>query len=205
MSKTASRRAGFTLIEVLVALVIIALLVAAVFPTLTKQIDDAEPTRLANDLANIRTGLETFQVNVRETPSDLEDLTIAIAATDSILGGGGTFQNKHLTRWKGPYIDAAVTSVTTTDTVITTGFGSGIINGLKACNASVASACDLASGNFAAILLRNMTAAEWATVNDLIDGENETNSTTAGKWRGVTSTTVTLMDSVFYYAVPLGN
>lgn len=204
MSKTASRRAGFTLIEVLVALVIIALLVAAVFPSLTRQIDDAEPTRLANDLANIRTGLETFQVNVRETPSDLEDLTQTItASTDSIVFGGGVYLTKHVNRWKGPYIDASIATETPATQVLTSGFGVTMQNALVACDASATAACQLTTPNFAALLLDNMTVAEWQTVNDLIDGEAEVATTTGGKWRGVVSGTT--MDSVFYYAVPISN
>lgn len=206
MSKTASRRAGFTLIEVLVALVIIALLVAAVFPTLTRQIDDAEPTRLASDLASIRTGLETFQVNVRETPSDLEDLTTAILTTDNYLVGSTptAYLTKHVNRWKGPYIDASVTSTTLTDPVITTGFGSTIINGIESCDSRLAAACDETDPTFAVVELANMTTSEFDAVNELIDGTAEAGSSTVlGKLRGTASGTA--MTEVFYYAVPLGN
>lgn len=205
MSKTASRRAGFTLIEVLVALVIIALLVAAVFPSLTRQIDDAEPTRLANDLANIRTGLETFQVNVRETPSDLEDLTNVITADTDLIIDGTTFEAKHVNRWKGPYLDAslAVAAGTATGTAITSGFSAAVQNDLIRCNSTSAAACTETTPNFAALKLTNLTVAEWSTINDLIDGENETATATAGKWRAtVSGSDVT---TAYYYAVPITN
>jgi prepilin-type N-terminal cleavage/methylation domain-containing protein len=50
-------QAGFTLIEILVALILISLLVAAVFPVVTQQARQADAPRLANDLTNI--GLES--------------------------------------------------------------------------------------------------------------------------------------------------
>ena len=46
-------RPGFTLIEVLVTLVLVGLLVAFVFPVVSQQVDEADPPRAANDLANL--------------------------------------------------------------------------------------------------------------------------------------------------------
>src|SRR6266567_101923 len=69
------KRRGFTLVETVVTVGIIAALAAVVYPTVVKQFDSADPTRAAEDLGNIRTAEETFGVNVRpELPGDLEDL-----------------------------------------------------------------------------------------------------------------------------------
>lgn len=102
-------RAGFTLIELLVTLILLGLLTAVVFPVVVQQIDDAEPTKAANDFANIRTGVEIFHLNVRPVyPGDLEDLVHQITTNedgDLELAGFGAGA---VGRWNGPYIDAAI-------------------------------------------------------------------------------------------------
>ena len=82
-------RTGFTLVELLVTLILLGLLTAIVFPIVVQQIDDAEPTKVANDLANIKTGIEVFHLNVRPRwPGDLEDLTHLLdAANDEDIEG----------------------------------------------------------------------------------------------------------------------
>src|SRR5438552_7816525 len=70
-----SKKRGFTLVETVVTVGIIAALAAVVYPTVVKQFDSADPTRVAEDLGNVRTGIETFSINVRPLqPKDVEDL-----------------------------------------------------------------------------------------------------------------------------------
>ena len=190
---TQGRRAGFTLVEVLVTLVIIALLVAAVFPTLTRQIDDAEPTRLANDLSSIRTGIEVFQTNVRTSPADIEDLITVMTTSpteDDLFGID--YLEKHVNRWKGPYVDVSSAPVLT-------GFGASVQNQFARCTSTASTACDSTASNFLAVTVTGLTSSEWGTANEIFDGENETNSTTAGKWR------LNASGTGIYYAVPTSN
>ena len=76
-------RDGFTLIEVLVTLLLLSLLAAAVFPVITQQVSRGEPVKASQDLSSIRTGIETFSLNVRPSyPGDLDDLIAPITTGD---------------------------------------------------------------------------------------------------------------------------
>lgn len=195
-------RAGFTLIELLVTLILLGLLTAVVFPVVVQQIDDAEPTKAANDLANIKTGIEVFHLNVRPTwPGDLEDLVHQIVTADDDDVAGKPFNNPN--KWNGPYIDAAVaagatgTGVQETGDAVTTGFGMSIQNQIVCYNAS-ANTFQPASGtqtcaagtDFVALLVDGETTfssstanlpTEFTAIDDLID--NETDGWNTGKVR----------------------
>jgi prepilin-type N-terminal cleavage/methylation domain-containing protein len=60
-----NRRRGFTLVETVVTVGIVAALAAVVYPTVVKQFDSADPAKTAEDLNNITTAIEVFGVNVR--------------------------------------------------------------------------------------------------------------------------------------------
>ena len=67
---------GFTLIETVVTVGIIATMAAVVIPQISKQFDAADPTRLQNDLKNLQSAVETFNVNVKVMPGDIDDLAV---------------------------------------------------------------------------------------------------------------------------------
>src|SRR5687767_8740368 len=111
-----NKRRGFTLVEVVVTVGIIAALAAVVYPTVVKQFDSADPARAAEDLNNIRTGIEVFSVNVRpHQPKDLEDLTntiqTAFAAEDS-TALGAAYSAADVANWNGPYLGLSILSGT---------------------------------------------------------------------------------------------
>lgn len=109
MTRNALRR-GFTLVELLVTLILLGLLTAIVFPIVVQQIDDAEPTKMANDLANIRTGAEVFHLNVRPRwAGDIEDLVHKVEAAEDDDITGTVYSTPNINNWNGPYIDAALT------------------------------------------------------------------------------------------------
>ena len=213
-------RKGFTLIEVLVTLILLAILVAVVFPVLVQQVDDAEPTKAANDLANIRTAIELFHLNIRPTyAGDIEDLAVQITSTDTDVDESTTFQApKDTARWKGPYIDATVVSTTQTDEVIETGFSGNIVNDIALYNTANNDADDFgtptstfpADADFVAIVINGLSTTEFEAINDLIDG-NETDgsaageSQTSGKFRYVDPDGAGGNDTAYYLAVPYTN
>ena len=105
MRVTEKRRKGFTLAEVLVTVSIIAILSAVVVPSVVRQIDKGDTGRIANDVSNIRTGVEQFVTDVRKYPGDVGQLTHAIAgSTDVDLVGGVVYTTSQQDRWKGPYV-----------------------------------------------------------------------------------------------------
>lgn len=98
-------RRGFTLPEVLVTVSIIAILSAAVVPSVIRQIDKGDMGRLASDISSIRTGVAQFVTDVRKYPGDVGQLTHGIAgSTDKDLVGNAVFTATQQARWKGPYV-----------------------------------------------------------------------------------------------------
>lgn len=217
MRNFASDRRGFTLIEVLVTLILLAVLAAAVFPVVSQQAADADPVKGAQDLSSIRTGIETFNLNIRKAyPGDLEDLATQISTADNVIvrasqsGGYGTSDS---IRWNGPYIDASVVD----GGGVNTAFGVLINDNLTRYDADN----DVPSGRpsfqstgalFVAATIgtstSHLSAAQFEALNDLIDGEVEVDgpgaatSWTQGKLRF--NNKVTASDSIAYYlAVPI--
>jgi general secretion pathway protein G len=85
---------GFTLIEVLVVLVIIATLATAAMLFMRDQPGEARMKRALSDIQVIETGLDAFKLNMMRYPDEEEGLEALITAPDS----------DDSSRWKGPYL-----------------------------------------------------------------------------------------------------
>ena len=134
--RTGRMKRGFTLIETVVTVGIVAAMAAVVIPQVARQFDAADPARVQNDLKNIQTAIDAFNVNAKMLPGDLEDLASQIdgttAAADSTLTGGTTAPDFTTTQeplWHGPYIDATISEGGATETSILTGYGARIVDG----------------------------------------------------------------------------
>ena len=105
LKKRRSRRAGFTLPEVLVTVAIVSVLAAIVVPTVTSQITKGDETRFQTTIANLRTGVTAFVSDVRRFPGANSHLYNVITGLNDLSGVayGGTS-----TRWKGPYVSGAL-------------------------------------------------------------------------------------------------
>ena len=84
-------RHGFTLLEIVIALGVIALLAGAVTPLAFKEIQRAKEEATLNELDAIRTGLEEFFADTGRFPSEAEGLA-ALAGDPGVAG------------WAGPYV-----------------------------------------------------------------------------------------------------
>ena len=198
-------RAGFTLIEVLVTLILLAVLAAAVFPIVTQQADKADPTRVAGDLASIRSGVEAFRLDVRPYfPEDLEDLVYPISSLiDDPLLPATSYAGNKADKWDGPYIDAGSFTENVTDVIngdsIPTAFEGQIQSALicvAATGAADSSPC--AAGEFVAATVTGIDATEAAELEETIDGP--AGSLTTGKFRhagGVTTTAYYVLSPYF--------
>src|ERR1043165_695766 len=89
---------GFTLPEVLVTITLIAALAAVGGPAITSQLKKGDPSRVGNDVAAIRGGVEQFLTDVRRFPGNVAQLTAPITATMTPL----------VTTAQGPYGTADV-------------------------------------------------------------------------------------------------
>jgi prepilin-type N-terminal cleavage/methylation domain-containing protein len=181
------KRRGFTLVETVVTIGIIAALAAVVYPTVVKQLDSADPTRLAEDLGNIRTGLETFGVNVRpQLPHDIEDLVNRPDLTTDSTSLDAFYSSSEAAGWNGPYIGISIPVTTVSgDTVVTTGYGARIVNRLAAYDLAAVSfvggdsvpAGGAAAADFVAVRIVGLSGAAFNSANLLIDGPTENDAT----------------------------
>lgn len=99
--------AGFSLLEILVALTLIALLVGTLVPAVINQVSRGEATRVMDDLRGIENAAKSFRVDVNRWPADLEDLTTAISSTDQTFFAVA-YPPGVLSQWKGPYLEGTV-------------------------------------------------------------------------------------------------
>ncbi|MDQ6718260.1 MAG: prepilin-type N-terminal cleavage/methylation domain-containing protein [Gemmatimonadota bacterium] len=208
-------KAGFTLIEVLVTVVVIGVLAAVVIPAVTAQVTAGDASRVISDLNNLRTGIENFDIAVREFPGDVDDLVNKpgqiSSSTDNNVGNsvdanilGATYTST--SGWQGPYSEAVLSSGVVSSTLpnqysaaFNTGYSAKINNHFYACHVETLAACDASSPNYVVIAVDNLTSSQQGSLNDLIDGVNEANSSTSGKFRSFVSGTVA---GGYYYATP---
>jgi prepilin-type N-terminal cleavage/methylation domain-containing protein len=184
--RTGRKKRGFTLVETVVTIGIIAALAAVVYPTVVRQFDSADPTRAAEDLNNVRTAVEVFGVNVRPLqPKDIEDLAnlITNTAPDS-SARGALYVASDIANWNGPYIALSLpAAMAANDTAITTGFDAAILNRLGLYDIGLANGGDtvatsnVANAEFIAVRLKGLSGAAFNSINALIDGPTEATAT----------------------------
>ncbi|MCM8757300.1 MAG: type II secretion system major pseudopilin GspG [Candidatus Omnitrophica bacterium] len=90
------RKAGFTLVELLLVLVILATLAAIVVPKFTRRSEQARITAARTDIANLEVALDTFEIDVGRFPTTEEGLQALVEAPADTPN------------WKGPYIKRGV-------------------------------------------------------------------------------------------------
>ena len=84
-------RAGFTLIEIMIVVIIIAILAAMVVPRLTGRTEEARRKRAAVDLASLESAIDLYELDTGRLPSQLGDL---FTAPGDLAAGS----------WHGPYL-----------------------------------------------------------------------------------------------------
>jgi len=92
--------------EILVALAIIALILAAVVPMVASRLSDGEAGSVASTLGALRNGVLEYRADVRRYPSHLRYLSAAPGAAVDICGQ--TVPASFLSGWKGPYVNRSI-------------------------------------------------------------------------------------------------
>jgi general secretion pathway protein G len=105
-----ARRGGFTLIEVLIVVVIMAVLAATIIPQFSTSTKDARESNLRFNLQTLRTQIELYKVQHNGTlPDGTQNLKQLTAASDS-TGALSTSGQVDATHPFGPYVQGAIPS-----------------------------------------------------------------------------------------------
>jgi prepilin-type N-terminal cleavage/methylation domain-containing protein len=108
MRLTSTRRPGFTLVEVLAAVLIVAVMAAVIIPVVFGRINDSAIRREATTFGVLAQAIMAYHDNVGMWPSTLVQLnTKPVAGTDVNICGGA-MSNKEVARWYGPYLATPV-------------------------------------------------------------------------------------------------
>ncbi len=96
MNRKTENEAGFTLVELLVVLVILALLAALVGPRVVGYMSTSKVKTARVQIAAYQTALELYHLDLGRYPQTAEGLAALAAAPAGVSG------------WAGPYLDKAV-------------------------------------------------------------------------------------------------
>jgi general secretion pathway protein G len=89
-----NRQSGFTLIEIMVVVVVIALLGAIIAPTIFNKVQQAQDTRIAQDVRTIESALKFYRLDNYRFPTGAQGLQALLEAPQG--------ENN----WKGPYLES---------------------------------------------------------------------------------------------------
>jgi len=98
-------RRGFTLVELLVVIVVLAVLAAIVLPKFTSSGKRSKEAALKSDLKLLRNAVNLFYTDTGAYPKALSDLS-ATSAPAKGLDSTGAEVSITATDWHGPYIDS---------------------------------------------------------------------------------------------------
>jgi len=90
-------RPGYSLMEVLIAVAIIALLAALIAPRLFGQLDASQVTAARTQIRMIETALDSFRLDIGRYPTEEEGLAVLAAPPPELVD-----------RWNGPYLDGGL-------------------------------------------------------------------------------------------------
>ena len=89
------RREGFSLLEILVVLAIIALIAAVVGPRLFAQLDRSKTTTARIQAKAVAAALDTMRIDIGRLPTQQEGLNLLLQGDATAVPG-----------WQGPYMEA---------------------------------------------------------------------------------------------------
>ena len=102
-------RRGFSLGEIVVALAIIAIMAAMIYPTIASNLKDSRSTALSQTFAGLSSGIAEYKRATTRYPGSLLLLTTAPVAADLDICGNATTATL-VALWRGPYASRLITT-----------------------------------------------------------------------------------------------
>lgn len=106
MNRRQRRKSAFTLIELVVVMLILAILAAMIVPRIIGRSEDAKVARAVSDLSTVRSMLDNFRIDVGRYPSTEEGLEALRSAPADASGWRGPYSQKPIgvDPWGNDYI-----------------------------------------------------------------------------------------------------
>jgi prepilin-type N-terminal cleavage/methylation domain-containing protein len=223
MTRSPDKRArGFTLIETIVTVGLLAVLASFVVPSVIRKADSADPVKVANDLNSIGTAIQTFSSDFKGIlPGDIQDLTqpVLVNSTcsvstpcDSTVTHRSIFTPQQALLWRGPYLAASIER--DPNARLRSGYVADISNTLTRFDAvnGIPELCTQSGGPsvtcngfiatnplYVAVKVTGLSHDQAVQVNSIIDGANELNPGFEGRFRFTADGSL-----AFFLAVPIG-
>jgi type II secretory pathway pseudopilin PulG len=181
------RRVGFTLIETIVTVGLLAVLAAFVVPSVVQKASAADPVKIANDLNAIRTALESYS---NDTHAGFPNQIWALTTKPSVLNHqidsidaahtGTALSIGIVNAWNGPYLS---TTIDTVVGVMQTGFTAQIQNALQRYDAvankgertggTSGAVFNLTNSLYVAVRINGLTTPQAELMNRIMDGPTD--------------------------------
>jgi prepilin-type N-terminal cleavage/methylation domain-containing protein len=168
--KRRSKKRGFSLAEILVAVAIMAVVAAVVIPSIGGQLNKGDVARVSGDLTSVQGAIEQFLADVRRYPLSMSHLQTKVVIANSGLTGG-VYSASQAARWRGPYMtkDFSVSGIS--------GFGSSMVSLFAICDNTAGTTGTCAAGatqQYLTIRIPGLTTLEAAQIDSVMDDGNLT-------------------------------
>jgi prepilin-type N-terminal cleavage/methylation domain-containing protein len=165
---------GFTLLEVVIAVVIMVLLSASIFPTVSEQIERRRIDASVKTLKSLADAVTKFRKDTAVNPGSMVDLSNPIT-TGGTNSCGAAYTTVNVSAWAGPYY--------TQQLLPATGLPLSSENVGRVNNTLVRSPAGVATAGSLAFQAVNVRLDQATEINEIVDGDA---SATTGRVRWTT-------------------